>query len=286
MGDVAELAHRQPDAAHVRDVGQREHPCARGQGALEDGGQLARARRGGRRRHPRHRQPVARRPHVPGDVVGGVVLVPHHDLVARLERQPGVDDVVGLAGVAHEGDLVRVDPELRRRRLARGLEKGAELRAVRKRAVDVDVAGQPAHPLGHRPRRRAQVGGVHRHAFLAERELPAHFLPERLAGLRRRGAAAEHRPDDAADGQGVQEPAPRRIDVHDGLLPAGVPVVGRPPVARVPAAFEPRRITPDCVVRRLHRPDMRPPHALPGGRLAALGATLVSPRAASGSGSG
>ena len=34
-----------------------------------------------------------------------------------------------------------------------------------------------------------------------------------------------------------------------------------------------RGIPPDCVVRRLHMPNMRPPHALSGGRLAALGAT-------------
>ena len=45
------------------------------------------------------------------------------------------------------------------------------------------------------------------------------------------------------------------------------------PVAKVPAAFERRCIPPDCVVRRLHMPNMRPPHALSGGRLAALGAT-------------
>ena len=42
---------------------------------------------------------------------------------------------------------------------------------------------------------------------------------------------------------------------------------------KVPAAFERRCIPPDCVVRRLHMPNMRPPHALSGGRLAALGAT-------------
>ena len=45
------------------------------------------------------------------------------------------------------------------------------------------------------------------------------------------------------------------------------------PVAKVPAAFERRCIPPDCVVRRLHMPNMRHPHALSGGRLAALGAT-------------
>ena len=45
------------------------------------------------------------------------------------------------------------------------------------------------------------------------------------------------------------------------------------PVAKVPAAFERRCIPHDCVVRRLHMPNMRPPHALSGGRLAALCAT-------------
>ena len=54
---------------------------------------------------------------------------------------------------------------------------------------------------------------------------------------------------------------------------AGPPTAAWQPVAKVPAAFERRCIPPDCVVRRLHMPNMRPPHALSGGRLAALGAT-------------
>ena len=48
------------------------------------------------------------------------------------------------------------------------------------------------------------------------------------------------------------------------------------PVVKVPAAFEQRCIPPDCVVRRLRMPNMRPPHALSAGRLAALGATRDS----------
>ena len=43
-----------------------------------------------------------------------------------------------------------------------------------------------------------------------------------------------------------------------------------------PAAFERRCIPPDCVVRRLRMPNMRPPHALSAGRLTALGATRDS----------
>ena len=38
-------------------------------------------------------------------------------------------------------------------------------------------------------------------------------------------------------------------------------------VVKGPAAFERQCTPPDCVVGRLHMPDMRPPHALSGGRL-------------------
>ena len=48
------------------------------------------------------------------------------------------------------------------------------------------------------------------------------------------------------------------------------------PVVKVSAAFEQRCIPPDGVVRRLRMPNMRPPHALSGERLAALGATRDS----------
>ena len=40
----------------------------------------------------------------------------------------------------------------------------------------------------------------------------------------------------------------------------------REPVVKAPAAFERRCIPPDCVVRRLHVPGVRPPHALSVGR--------------------
>ena len=54
------------------------------------------------------------------------------------------------------------------------------------------------------------------------------------------------------------------------------PLQAGEPVVEGPAAFEPRCIPPDCVVRRLRMPNMRPPLALSGGRLAALGATRGS----------
>ena len=54
-------------------------------------------------------------------------------------------------------------------------------------------------------------------------------------------------------------------------LPAAA--AAQQPVVKIPAAFERRCIPPDRVVRRLRMPNMRPPHALSAGRLAALGAT-------------
>ena len=228
VGHLAQLAHREPQAAHVGNVRQGQHPGAGRQRALEHADQFVHARGRGRRRHPRHRQSVAGRPHLPGDVVGRVVLIPHHDFVAVSQGNPRVDDVVRLARVAHQRDLVRGDPELRRRRRARRLEQRAELRAVRERAVDVDVPRQLAHPLGHHARRRAQVGRVHRHPFVAERELPAHFLPERLrpvaaARLRAGGAAAgQDRVDDAAGRERPQESTPSGVHGH-----------GKPPNQRV-----------------------------------------------------
>ena len=40
-----------------------------------------------------------------------------------------------------------------------------------------------------------------------------------------------------------------------------------------PAAFDRRSIPPDCVARRSNIPDILPPRALSGGRLAGLGAS-------------
>ena len=61
------------------------------------------------------------------------------------------------------------------------------------------------------------------------------------------------------------EPTPRRAD--------GVSILPWQPVAKVRAAFAGRRIPADVVARRLHMPNMRPPHALSAGRDARLGAT-------------
>ncbi len=56
------------------------------------------------------------------------------------------------------------------------------------------------------------------------------------------------------------------------ILPAPGVVEAWQPVAKAPAAFERRCIPPGCVAPRSNMADMLPRRALPGGRLAALGA--------------
>ena len=96
--------------------------------------------------------------------------------------------------------------------------------------------------------------------------------PIRAGGRREGGAGHE------TAGAGPARALPRtRQGTCAASRPTNLPRHGPwQPVVEVPAAFEQRCIPPGCVVRRLHMPNMRPPHALSGGRLAALGATRGS----------
>ena len=100
----------------------------------------------------------------------------------------------------------------------------------------------------------------------------------RAAGRRAFAARGIGAPPGGAVHAAGGEPAPRALRrALSGSRPTpGATAPTTPawqPVAKVPAAFERRFIPPDCVVRRLQMPNRRPPHALSGGRLAALGAT-------------
>ena len=109
VGHIAQLRDRELDPAHVRGVGQRQHPRAGGERPREDVDQLLRTGGVARGGDPRHREAEPRRPDLPRHVVRRVVLVPDDHLVSGLERQPVVDDVVGLARVADQRDLVGGD---------------------------------------------------------------------------------------------------------------------------------------------------------------------------------
>ena len=50
--------------------------------------------------------------------MGWVLLVPQQDFITGIQLQAIVDDVVGFAGIAHQGDLVGADIELCRHQAA------------------------------------------------------------------------------------------------------------------------------------------------------------------------
>ena len=94
-------------------------------------------------------------------------------------------------------------------------------------------------------------------------------LTSRRPAAARRGTAEPAGEAGSASVASARPPS-RLADSAHAIAPVGG---GQQPVVKRPAAFERQCIPPDCVVRRLPMPDMRPSHALSGGRLAALRAT-------------
>ena len=205
------------NAGDVRDVGNRNHLRVRAEGLDEGDGQIVRSRRRLRNRHPPDGEAVAGRADIPRDVVRRMVLIPEDDLVAAPEHHAGVHDVVRLAGVSHEGQFVGRDSELRCDLLPRRLPQVPELPPVLERAVVVDVPGQLAHPVRHRPRRGTEVRRVHRHLVLFEGELPAHHPEQRLVVG---GGGPEGREGGRNGGGGAQERAPGN-GIREGLRHGG-----------------------------------------------------------------
>ena len=185
VGRLDDLFRGKVDAAHVRDMRDRQHFGLFRERRDESVDELLGALRVLWCRNAFHGEPEARRPHVPCDVIRRVILTPEHDFVALFEGDTVIDGVVGLARVTHEGDLVGGDAELLRDLLPGGFTEPAEFCSIVERAIAVDIRGQLRHALRDRPRGRAQIGGVHRHFFLAERKLGADEMPISFAVERR-----------------------------------------------------------------------------------------------------
>ena len=144
---LAEAVDRQSDAADIRDMGHRQHARPRRQGREKGGEQSVLVRGIFRDRYAYHSEAVAGGADVPGDGVGRMVLVPEHDFVPGTEVEAGIDDIVGLAGVAHQRDLGGRDAELSSDGRARGLQQLAEARAVLEGAVEVNGSGQAGYRI-------------------------------------------------------------------------------------------------------------------------------------------
>jgi hypothetical protein len=117
---------------------------------------------------------------LPGVEVARVVVGEEEDLVPRLEVQPARDEVVRLARVAGEDDLLGSDAQELRDRASRRLLALPELHAVRERGIPVEVAGRRHHRVDHHGRRGAQVRRVHHSEVGGHEELLAHGQPVAL----------------------------------------------------------------------------------------------------------
>ena len=114
-------------------------------------------------------------------VVGG-----EQHFVAGLEVDAGGHEVVRLAGVAGDDDLLRRDAQELGEQLARVLAAVAQLGAVVLRRILIHVLRHPVHRLEHRAGRGTQVGGVQHRQLFRHDELIADADPEFFVGRRGR----------------------------------------------------------------------------------------------------
>ena len=131
------------------------------------------------------------------------------------------------------------------------------------------TAAFPAHPSGS----RRNPGSCRRP--VTERADSGLHRDTRRSPLRLQEVDARGRAGTASTGGARRRTAFAWLVLAALLLLAGRPALtggAWEPVVKGPAAFDRRCIPPDCVVPRSHMPNMLPRHALPGGRLAGLGA--------------
>ena len=122
---------------------------------------------------------------LPRLVVRGMVQVGQQHLVARPEVIAGADDVVGLARVPHQRDLVRVCAQETRHLLAGVFPDLPVLHPVVERRVVIQVTRVFEDRFHHRIGRWAEVRGVHQCQVVPEEELAPHRVPVPLvAGIR------------------------------------------------------------------------------------------------------
>jgi hypothetical protein len=134
------------------------------------------------------------------------------DLVAGLEIEPVRHQVVRLAGVAGDDDLVWRHAQEPGQRRARVLFLRVEPGPVVRRRVAIDALGFALERLEHRPGGGAEVRRVHHRQVWRHHELIANALPERLP----RGSASGRE-----RARGRRLPGPRRVAEECGRAAGG-----------------------------------------------------------------
>ena len=110
-GEATQLSRGEEVADRAREVGEGQHLRLRGQGLREGVDVVLRSRVRAHGGDDVDRVPVAPRLLLPGDVVARMVVREEEDLVAGFQVEPARDQVVGLAGVPGDDDLLRGDAQ-------------------------------------------------------------------------------------------------------------------------------------------------------------------------------
>lgn len=176
-GQLANRPGGQGQAARVGNVRKSNEPSFRRNRPGKRRHQLRRRRRRRGQAHLPDRKADPFGPLLPRGQVGGVVLLPEHHLVARVEVQAVHEEVVAFGGVAGDAHFVGPDAEVRGQRFEGFLPAVGVLRPVLKR----NVFAQPAHLFLHEftdeVGRGAQVGRVEHDAVGGHGELLLHLFP-------------------------------------------------------------------------------------------------------------
>ena len=190
-GQRAERLGRKQIADRAGLVGEGDHSGSRRDRLGERVDVVLHPRVRVRRRHVLDGEAEALRLLLPRGVVARVVVGGEQHLVRRLQIDAGRDQVVRLAGVARDHDLLRRHAEELGEQLAGVFAAVAQLGAVLLRRILVHVPGQPVHRLEHGAGRRTEVRGIQHRELFRHHELIAHALPELFVWRRGRGRQVE-----------------------------------------------------------------------------------------------
>src|SRR5262249_19603221 len=215
----ARLFARQPHAGRTGYIGERQDSGFGRDRRAESLQYLFDVACGLRNADALYREAGASGAHVPGDIVGRMILIEDHHFVARFQPEAVDDEVIRLAGVSDDGDLVLRSAHESRELPARLFQQRIELGAILERDVGVQILGQTKDSVSDHMRRRTEVRCVQQGDPGFDREMLFHQTPERLAraiggaetiGRARQRAGGAGRGEDRERGRASGETSEKR----------------------------------------------------------------------------
>src|SRR5579863_1739295 len=248
-GESAELLRWQDDSRESRDVAEKEHACARGDGVAEEIQHLRRVFHGAGKRDLLHHDAIALSLQIPWMLASWMLLVGHEHFVARLHVDAVGDVAVCLGRVAQKGDLIALAADEFRQRVAELVPGGVSPDRIILGILLVHFLGSVVS-VEDGPQNRGGAGAdgsvIEVDLVFRDDELPAHLGPKRvfvlvkqsaigkrwnLLELRKKIAAQGERRGDSGGGGGKKSTAVE----HEGRgLLAVRNVISRHPGGPIP----------------------------------------------------